>query len=174
MLPRVNVTGDNAYLVWDANSYNPFHLETYRVKISDGSGDPADYWYSTAKEYNNESVTPKTRGLSLSKYNGKDIYIAFNITTKIGDALCLDNIGIYGDVCDGVDSINSNNGIIFVGDNYIGAADAKNISVADASGRIVASVAGNTLYTTDLQAGVYVGVVKFANGAVKTTKFLKK
>ncbi len=174
VLPRVNVTGDNAYLVWDANSYNPFHLETYRVKISDGSGDPADYWYSTAKEYNNESVTPKTRGLSLSKYNGKDIYIAFNITTKIGDALCLDNIGIYGDVCDGVDSINSNNGIIFVGDNYIGAADAKNISVADASGRIVASVAGNTLYTTDLQAGVYVGVVKFANGAVKTTKFLKK
>lgn len=174
VLPRVNVTGDNAYLVWDANSYNPFHLETYRVKISDGSGDPADYWYSTEKEYNNESVTPKTRGLSLSKYNGKDIYIAFNITTKIGDALCLDNIGIYGDVCDGVDSINSNNGIIFVGDNYIGAADAKNISVADASGRIVASVAGNTLYTTDLQAGVYVGVVKFANGAVKTTKFLKK
>lgn len=174
VLPRVNVTGDNAYLVWDANSYNPFHLETYRVKISDGSGDPADYWYSTEKEYNNESVTPKTRGLSLSKYNGKDIYIAFNITTKIGDALCLDNIGIYGDVCDGVDSINSNNGIIFVGDNYIGAADAKSISVADASGRIVASVAGNTLYTTDLQAGVYVGVVKFANGAVKTTKFLKK
>ncbi len=174
VLPRVNVTGDNAYLVWDANSYNPFHLETYRVKISDGSGDPADYWYTTEKEYGNESTTVKTRGLSLSKYSGKDIYIAFNLTTKIGDALCLDNIGIYGEVVDGVDSINSDNGIIFVGDNYIGAADAKSISVADPSGRVVASVAGNTLYTTDLQPGVYVGVVKFANGAVKTTKFVKK
>lgn len=67
------------------------------MKVSDGSGDPADYWYTTEAEVKGESITPKTRGISLSKYKGKDIYIGFNLLSATGEALCLDNIGVYGD-----------------------------------------------------------------------------
>ena len=43
------------------------------VKVSDGSTNPADYWYTSEAKISNESTTPKTRGISLGKYNGKDI-----------------------------------------------------------------------------------------------------
>lgn len=176
ILPQFKVTGDNCYLVWDANSYNPSYLESYKVKVSDGSGDPADWWYSTEVTVDSESTTPKTRGLDLSKYKDKDIYVAFNLVTSIGDALCLDNIAIYGDVqIDGVNSINSDNkGFIFVDENSVGATNATSIAVADMSGRTISSINSNKISTADLQAGVYVAVVSYADGSVKTAKFIKK
>ena len=42
ILPQVHVNGDNASFVWDAMSFNQLLLEEYSVKISDGSGNPAD------------------------------------------------------------------------------------------------------------------------------------
>ena len=95
ILPQFKVNSENTYLVWDASSGNPNYLESYKVKVSDGSGRPEDYWYSTEAEIKNESVAPKTRGVNLGKYAGKDIYVAFNLTTGIGDFLSRDNIGIY-------------------------------------------------------------------------------
>ena len=47
-------------------SFNQLLLETYRVKVSDGSGNPADYWYTTDLEVKGETITPKTRGNTKS------------------------------------------------------------------------------------------------------------
>lgn len=176
ILPQITVSGDDACLVWDANSFNPYLLEDYRVKISDGSGDPADWWYSTETEIKGETTTPKTRGLSLAKYAGKDIYIAFNLVTKKGEALCLDNIGIYGGAkFTGISTVSANaEGTFFVSDASFGAAGAQSVSVADMSGRTVLTAKGSSVATTALQPGVYVGAVKYADGSVKTRKFVKK
>ncbi len=96
-LPAFTVNSDNAALVWNANSFNPNYLETYEIQIST---DPTWYWlnYSTAATIKNESIYTKSRGVSLADYVGKEIWVAFRVRTTNGEALILDNIGIYGDV----------------------------------------------------------------------------
>lgn len=175
ILPQVQVTGENACLAWDAMSFNQMLLEDYRVKISDGSGNPADYWYTTELEVKGETVTPKTRGVSLSKYNGKDIYIAFNLVTKKGEVLCLDNIGVYGDVATGIGSIGGEaKGMFIVDNDSFGAVSAKSVAIVDMSGRTVLRTNGSSAQLSGLQPGVYVGVAKYADGSSKTLKFVKK
>lgn len=174
ILPQVKVSGDNCYLAWDASSGNTKYLETYKVKISDGSGDPADYWYSTAKEVKDESVYPKTRGVDLSKYAGKDIYIAFDITSEPGEFLVLDNIGIYGNaVYTGITDTEASTDAIVVSGNEITSAAAEKISVFDLSGRTVLSVDGQKANVSALRSGVYVAVVKTAAGQ-HSLRFVKK
>ncbi len=177
VLPRITVNSEDTYLVWDANSFNQLYLETYRVKVSDGSGDPADYWYTTETEVKGESITPKTRGISLSKYKGKDIYIGFNLLSTTGEALCLDNIGVYGSAqYTGVTDVNKdkNTGFIVIDNNYVSATNAAAITVVDMSGRTVASSKAEKASISGVQAGVYVAVVKYADGTSRSTKFVKK
>lgn len=175
ILPQVHVSGENACLVWDAMSFNQMLLEDYRVKISDGSGNPADWWYTTETEIKGETISPKTRGVSLSKYNGKDIYIAFNLVTKKGEVLCLDNIGIYGDVTTGISNVSGGaKGMFIVDNDNFCAVDAKSVTVTDMSGRTVLSVNGSSAKLAGLQPGMYVGVAKYADGSSKTLKFVKK
>ena len=175
ILPQVHVSGENACLVWDAMSFNQMLLEDYRVKISDGSGNPADWWYTTETEIKGETISPKTRGVSLSKYKGKDIYIAFNLVTKKGEVLCLDNIGIYGDVTTGISNVSGDaKGMFIVDNDNFGAVDAKSVTVTDMSGRTVLSVNGSSAKLAGLQPGMYVGVAKYADGSSKTLKFVKK
>ena len=175
ILPQIHVSGEDAALAWDAMSFNQLLLEDYNVKISDGSGNPADYWYTTDMKVQGESITPKTRGLSLSKYAGKDIYIAFNLVTKKGEALCLDNIGVYGGASTGISTVNGDTQrMFFVSDDSFGATGAKSISIADMSGRSVATVNAETASLAGLQAGVYVATAKYADGTSKTFKFMKK
>ena len=175
ILPQVHVSGENACLVWDAMSFNQMLLEDYRVKISDGSGNPADWWYTTETEIKGETISPKTRGVSLSKYKGKDIYIAFNLVTKKGEVLCLDNIGIYGDVTTGISNVSGGaKGMFIVDNDNFGAVDAKSVTVTDMSGRTVLSVKGSSAKLAGLLPGMYVGVAKYADGSSKTLKFVKK
>ena len=96
-LPGFTVNSDNAALVWNANSFNPNYLETYEIQVST---DPTWYWlnYSTAATVKNESIYTKSRGVDLGSYAGKEIWVAFRVRTTGGEALILDNIGIYGDV----------------------------------------------------------------------------
>lgn len=96
-LPGFTVNSDNAALVWNANSFNPNYLETYEIQVST---DPTWYWlnYSTAATVKNESIYTKSRGVDLGSYAGKEIWVAFRVRTIGGEALILDNIGIYGDV----------------------------------------------------------------------------
>ncbi|MGN0222806.1 MAG: choice-of-anchor J domain-containing protein [Muribaculaceae bacterium] len=96
-LPGFTVNSDNAALVWNANSFNPNYLETYEIQVST---DPTWYWlnYSTAATVKNESIYTKSRGVDLGSYAGQEIWVAFRVRTTGGEALILDNIGIYGDV----------------------------------------------------------------------------
>ena len=175
ILPQIHVSGEDAALAWDAMSFNQLLLEDYNVKISDGSGNPADYWYTTDMKVQGESITPKTRGLSLSKYAGKDIYIAFNLVTKKGEALCLDNIGVYGEATTGISTVNGETQrAFFVSNDTFGATGAKSISIADMSGRSVAKADTKTISLAGLNAGVYVATAKYADGTCKTFKFIKK
>lgn len=98
ILPQVNVGEGDSYFVWDASSGNNTYRETYQVKVSDGSMEPADYWYTTEQEVTLEDIYPSTRGISLSKYAGKDVYVAVRLISPISDFLAIDNIGFYGNV----------------------------------------------------------------------------
>lgn len=181
ILPQVKVTGDNAYFVWDANSFNRTLLEDYNVKVSDGSGNPADWWYTTELKVTKESITPKSRGIDLSKYKGNDVYIAFNLVSAKGEVLCLDNIGLYGDVVftgnkfdAGVKDIKNDADGIIVDNNKITAVGATAVNVVDLAGRTVVSAADSSADVTSLNSGVYIAVVKYANGTSKSVKFIKK
>lgn len=176
ILPQVHVNGDNASFVWDAMSFNQLLLEEYSVKISDGSGNPADWWYSKATEVKGETTVPKTRGISLDKYKGKDIYIAFNLVTKKGEVLCLDNIGVYGDATTtGISNVNGDASGMFIVDNdNFSAVNAKSVAIVDLSGRTVLSVNSSSAKLAGLQPSVYVGIAKYADGSSKTLKFVKK
>lgn len=175
ILPKIHVSGDDAALAWDAMSFNQNMLEDYNVKISDGSGNPADYWYTTDLKVQGETTTPKTRGLSLAKYAGKDIYIAFNLVTKKGEALCLDNIGVYGDIATGISAVKGDSqGAFFVGDGSCVATGAKSVSVADMSGRVVAEANAEVVSLSRLNAGVYIATARYADGTSKAFKFVRK
>ena len=96
-LPGFTVNSNDAALAWNGNSFNPNYLETYEIQVST---DPTWYWlnYSTAATVKNESIYTKSRGVDLGSYAGKEIWVAFRVRTTGGEALILDNIGIYGDV----------------------------------------------------------------------------
>ena len=105
-LPGFTVNSENTALVWNANSFNPNYLETYEIQVST---DPTWYWlnYSTAATVKNESIYTKSRGVDLSKYVGQEIWVAFRVRTTNGEALILDNIGIYGDVTSSIVNIST-------------------------------------------------------------------
>ena len=175
----MKVTDENTYFAWDANSFNAYgNLDSYNVKVSDGSTNPADYWYTSEAKISNENTTPKTRGISLGKYNGKNIAVAFNIVSKKGEALCLDNLGFYGGVekvATGIKDIASDvSEVIAFDSNSFAAAGAASISIVDVSGRTVMNVNGNEASISSLQPGVYAAVVNYGNGKTRTVKFVKK
>lgn len=182
ILPQVKVTGDNAYFAWDANSFNTRLLENYNVRISDGSGDPADWWYSTEQKVEGETTTPKTRGINLAKYKDKEIYIAFNLISPKGEVLILDNIALYGDVeftgnkfVSGIEDINNDaDGMIIFDNAKFAAVGAKAVSIVDMTGCTVASAASSTVSVANLKAGVYAAVVTYVGGKTKSIKFVKK
>ncbi len=175
ILPQVTIGEGDSYLAWDASSGNMTYLESYKVKVSDGSANPADYWYSTALEVNDESIYPKTRGISLSKYAGKNVYIAFNIVSKPADFLVLDNIGLYGaaGINTGISDMTVTPAEISISASEITAPQAQSIAVVDLSGRTMLRAAGNSLATQSLQPGVYVAAVKTATGT-HSVRFVKK
>ena len=93
ILPPFTPT-EEAFLVWDVASFNPYYLESYAVMIHTNGDDP--WYYFTEEEYIAESADFKTRGISLSEYSGQDIYIAFRLRSKNCEHLILDNIEVFG------------------------------------------------------------------------------
>ncbi len=83
-----------SYLVWDVASFNPNFLESYAVMISTNGDD--SWYYFTEEEIVFESAEFKTRGIDLSEYSGRDIYIAFRLRSENCEHLILDNIEFYG------------------------------------------------------------------------------
>lgn len=180
ILPQLHPNSADTYLVWDANSSNNLYLEDYNIKVSDGSGVPSDWYYSSFASYKGESVTPKTRGLSIAKstyydYTGKDVYVAFNLVTPGGDFLCLDNIGIYGDVkLTGITDVNADFSTFYdISANSISTPNAERIIVTDMSGRLVQATKGAQANIEGLKSGIYMAAIKTPTGST-SVKFVKK
>ncbi len=177
-MPRVRVTGENAHFAWNANSYNPKFLESYRVEVS--KSDDVWYNYSTVFSANNVPVSVQTEGIDLSPYKDCDIYVAFHITTTNGEALLLDNMGFYGDVeliqssitdisGDAADNIE----ISVVGDTAYAPEGTKAIAVYDLGGRMMVSADGDKADLSALAPGFYIARAITPRGTV-STKFSRK
>jgi hypothetical protein len=174
VLPQVKVTAENSFLLWDVASFNSLFLEDYRVKVSTEKDTDWDYW--TKVEVVAESPEFKTRGLDLSEYAGKDIYIAFQLVSKNCECLMLDNIGLYG----AVEKVNMN--ITAVEENFgemalnvalVGSSVKANkevdcMELLDMSGRVVATTVDSELSVENVASGIY--VVKAVAGTEVVSK----
>ncbi len=173
ILPAVDIVSEDSYFVWDANSYNSSCLERYTVDIQDNTSS----WPYFSSKYSSaaESVVPKTHGLSLADYVGKNISIAFNLTTANGEALILDNLGIYdgtaGGPNTGVEDLPMN--AIVISENEVRFSGAQTIVLTDMLGRNIAFAAGEALDLRDVPTGMYVVIVQTAT-TTTSCKFVKK
>ena len=176
ILPQIKVNGD-ACFVWNANSFNPDFLEHYEVKVSTSD----DTWYNFNTVYTNtkESIVPQTRGIDLSSYEGRDIYVAINVRTSDGEALILDNLGLYGDLeflTTGISNAVAEGeiGIEISGDNLrVVGAKVERIDLFSIDGKMIVSADSNIVDLSGVNNGVYVANVKTANG-LKSFKFVKR
>lgn len=164
---------ESSFLVWDVASFNPNFLESYSIMISSNGDD--SWYYFTEEEFQLESPNFKTRGVDLSSYASKEIYIAFRIRSKNCEHLILDNIELYGGEISAVDQITINELFVNVNDNTIEVvgADVEKIVVCDMSGRTVAEADNNEVSIQELNTGVYIASIYTADGVI-TKKIAKK
>ncbi len=172
ILPAVDIVSENSYFVWDAASYNPSFLERYSVQVQDNTSSYP--YFSSVYSVAAETNVPKTHGVSLANYAGKNISFGFNITTANGDALILDNIGIYDNQKGETTSIEDPlaNAIV-ISNNEVRSVGAHSIILTDMLGRTIRSVAGETLDLTNVPTGIYVATIKMATTST-SCKFVKK
>lgn len=92
ILPLINVKSNAAVLAWDGLSVHYDFREDYKVMISQGSTNPADFVevYSVTEE----DYFPRRHAISLADYEGKDIHIAFVHTGKNKFLLGIDNVKV--------------------------------------------------------------------------------
>ena len=164
---------ESSFLVWDVASFNPNFLESYSIMISSNGDD--SWYYFTEEEFQLESPEFKTRGVDLSSYASKEIYIAFRIRSKNCEHLILDNIELYGGEIRAVDQRTINELFVNVNDNTIEVvgADVEKIVVCDMSGRTVAEADNNEVSIQELNTGVYIASIYTADGVI-TKKIAKK
>lgn len=174
ILPEIEVNTEESFLVWDVASFSPYYLEDYNVMIS-ANGDDS-WYYFTEVEVKIESAEFKTRGLDLGDYVGKNIFIAFRLRTKNGEALVMDNIGLYGgvqilagDPVSVEDTLGDSELNVVLEDDCIKASKpVESMALVDMSGKVVAQTAKSSLSVSHVAPGVY--VVK----AVAGTEMLSK
>lgn len=174
VMPKAHIGSGDSWFVWDANSMNQTRLENYQVKVS--ATEDSQYEYSKELEVTLESITPKTRGISLAEYAGKDVYVAINLRSEICDILLLDNIGFYGDCSfggTGIDSPAMGRDGFTVSGGVLTAGNAEAIVLRDTGGRTVAIADGGALSIASLAPGVYIATVKTATGQ-SSCKFVKR
>jgi hypothetical protein len=176
VLPQITVTGEDACFIWNANSYNPKYLEKYDVKVS--KSDDVWYNYSTELSVSSENIMPQTRGIDLGKYNGEKIYVAVNVRTTNGEAMILDNFGLYGDVQIistgvGITEVAPEVRLSIEGDMLrVLADDVKEVILYTMDGSQVARSETATVSLASLPKGMFVARVHTADGSV-TVKFAK-
>ncbi len=176
VLPQMTVTGDNAHFVWNSNSINSDYREKYVVAVSPTT----DMWSQYYTEYtvNSEDIYVQTHGISLGKYKDKDIYIAINVKTTDGEALLLDNLGVYGDIraaSSGIAAVDAAGECKLVIDGNIlkvYGAEAKSIEIYGLDGVLLVGVQGEFADISALSSGMYVARVVTADGVV-AAKFVK-
>ncbi len=168
---------ESSLLVWDAASYNPSFLETYSVMISTNGDD--SWYYFTEETYNLESTLFKTRGIDLSEYAGREIYIAYRLRTENGEALVMDNIALYGGKLsgtqNGVDAVeNSTVDIVISSEKVVAMGEGvEGIEIYNINGTLAAASTSNEIYIGNLTPAVYMIRTKTATGVINK-KFIKK
>ena len=175
IFPKVKVTGENADAVWASNSADPDFPETYEVLVSSTGTETADFEKLLTVE--NDANQPGLHGVDLSKYDGKEIYLAIRLVTADGYFLTIDNVGFYGNVSlaqGGISSIADNNWKVTVSSEELTctADNVSNIAVYDMSGRFVAGSDTETVNISGLQKGIYIASIT-ADGSTLQYKFAK-
>ena len=168
VLPQFTVNSDDAHFVWNANSFNPSFPERYDVKVSKTD----DVWYSYSSEVSIEAeeVSPQTRGIDLGKYKGETVYVAVNVRTANGEALILDNFGLYGDLSfasSGIENVSGETGFevsVNGGVVTVSGEEAATIAVYTLEGNNVAQTRGSSADISSLGSGVYIVRVTAASG----------
>ena len=175
VLPQATVTGKDVYFVWNANSYNPDFREKYSVCVSKSD----DHWMSYQDVYkvSAEDISPQTHGISLSDYEGETVYIAIHIQTKSGEALILDNFGIYGDIVlgsVGVDKVDTDSFRTLIENDRLDVygVESASIRIYDLDGRSVIAKEGHSADLSGLSSGVYVAKIATSD-RVETIKFAR-
>ena len=177
ILPRVHVDSEDACFVWSSGATSPYFSESYKVKASDSTDPLYISWYDNLATVNGETSAVLNRGVSLGRYNGKDIYIAINLISPNGDAAMFDNLFIYG--CSpieqsGLNSVAADSNNLMIADSkvlYTGS-DAT-MTIYDIDGKVISSVEANAISTADLATGVYIVRAVSADG-VAVKKFMKR
>lgn len=177
ILPRVHVDSEDACFVWSSGATSPYFSESYKVKASDSADPLYISWYDNLATVNGETSAVLNRGVSLGRYNGKDIYIAINLISPNGDAAMFDNLFIYG--CSpieqsGLNSVAADSNNLMIADSkvlYTGS-DAT-MTIYDIDGKVISSVEANAISTADLATGVYIVRAVSADG-VAVKKFMKR
>ncbi len=154
--------------MWNANSFNPSFPERYDVKVSKTD----DVWYSYSSEVSIEAeeVSPQTRGIDLGKYKGETVYVAVNVRTANGEALILDNFGLYGDLSfasSGIENVSGETGFevsVNGGVVTVSGEEAATIAVYTLEGNNVAQTRGSSADISSLGSGVYIVRVTAASG----------
>lgn len=114
----------------------------------------------------------------MGKYKDQNIYIGVNVKSAAGEALLLDNLGVYGDIrlaSSGIDNISdaSDCRIAVDGDVLkVYGAESESISVYGLDGALLVSVAGDCADISGLASGLYVARIMTSNGTV-ALKFVK-
>lgn len=173
VLPKMHIDDNNCHLVWDASALSTTDYENYDICVS--TGDDKWYDYTAIHSVKGENEWSKTRGVSLAEYKDKDVYVAYHLKTTGGNALILDNIGIYGSATpSGIGAIKSDAAFTLSCDGRQLTCSAEAVMTVTAmNGTVVAKGTGMTLDVTALPAGVYVAVANAATGT-RTLKFVKK
>lgn len=180
ILPKVHVDSENADLVWSANSADSQmkFAENYEVLISTTDTEIGSFTKVAEVNGENFATDPATRGLSLAKYAGKDIYVAFRLVSPDGYFMALDNIGFYGDVTGletGVDNVLQDGTEITVNDTELTchAGNAERIDLYDLSGKLVKSCKGrSSIEIGSLEKGAFVARIK-VDGKILVYKFTR-
>lgn len=180
ILPKVHVGSENAHLLWTANSAdtNLKFAESYEVLVSVTDTELSSFAKVAEVQQENFLTDPATRGVDLSAYAGKDIYVAFRQVTPDGYFMALDNIAFYGDVagsCTGIDEAVAGGVDLFLrGSELVCQSDhVESIELFDAGGRMVkAGYQRSSLDIAALPKGVYVARVSVGGKTVQY-KFAK-
>lgn len=180
ILPKVHVDSENADLVWNANSADTQmkFAEDYEVLISTTDTEISSFTKVAEVKGENFATDPATRGMSLAKYAGKDIYVAFRLVSPDGYFMALDNIGFYGDVTGletGVENVLQDGTEVTVNDTELTchAGQVERIDLYDLSGRLVKSCEGrSSIEIGSLEKGVFVARIQ-ADGKTLVHKFTR-
>lgn len=93
--PAIEITKPQAILSWTAHAIDANNPDGYAVYISEKSANPEDFESQPIYSVLNENTTLTSHNISLEKWAGKKIYIAFVNNSINCNLLALDDINVF-------------------------------------------------------------------------------